>query len=173
MIGKLNKRAISPLIATVIIIAITVAAGIVLYAMIWPLINRPISQTTCTEITFELDAEASCMKVLSSDPINQVNQVDVSIDRTKSNDDEPNVVVWKLVLDAGFGERRSIDILSSTFSVSPGQQSTYSYNVSAAMKTDLGGDVNRISIYPVIESRNTQVACEELTRTIERLRDCV
>ena len=169
MIGKLNKRAISPLIATVIIIAITVAAGIVLYAMVWPLINRPISQTTCTEITFELDAEASCVKILSGDPVNRVY---VSLDRTKSADDEPNVVAWKLVLDAGFGERRSIDILPSTFSVAPGQQSTYTYDVSAQTRTDIQGNVSRISIYPVVKSKRTQVACEELTRTIERLRDC-
>ncbi len=170
MIGKLNKKAISPLIATVIIIAITVAAGIVLYAMVWPLINKPISQTSCTSVSFEISSDGSCVKPLTGDPVNRVY---ISIDRTKSAEDELEVTGWKLIVDAGFGERRLYDINLGGNPVNAGEQRTYNQSISAVVGTELGGNVNRISVYPVIKVRNSEVFCEEITQTLDRLRNCV
>jgi len=166
---KLNKRAISPLIATVIIIAITVAAGIVLYAMVWPLINKPIAQTVCTEVTFELDPASSCVKINVDAQGVTNDDVKVSIDRIRSPDDEPSIVGWKLIVDAGAGERRSFD---ETWNIPSGEQRTFTQNVDTATLGTLGGNVTGISIYPMIAVKNTQVACEALTRTLDRLRSC-
>lgn len=175
-LGIFNKKGISPLVATVIIIAITVAAGITLYAMVFPLISKPIAQTTCTEITFELDGISSCVEFdFSGTPGARpnYNTVRVSIDRTKSGPDEPPVVGWNLVLDAGFGERRSFD-LPASFVVSAGEQSTHPYPVSDLVAgTELLGNVTRISVYPVINVRGAQLTCEDVTQTIERLKKCV
>ncbi|HIH51036.1 MAG TPA: hypothetical protein HA250_01605 [Nanoarchaeota archaeon] len=166
---KLNKRAISPLIATVIIIAITVAAGIVLYAMVWPLINKPITQTICTEVTFELDPESSCVSLVGGGFPSGTNEVKVSINRIQSPTDEPVIAAWKVIVDAGEGERRSSD---ETWSIPSGEQRTNTLSVDNAKLTALKGNVIGVSIYPVINVRNTQVACEALTRTLDRLRSC-
>ena len=50
----INKKGISPLIATVIIIAITVAAGITLYTIVFPLISNPLGETACEEVSYHL-----------------------------------------------------------------------------------------------------------------------
>lgn len=163
---SLNRKAISPLIATVIIISITVAAGITLFALVLPLISNP-GGTSCTDVSFVLDP-VSCV-----DPnILDGNLVKMSIDRTKSSLDEPDIVGWTLVLDAGFGERRSVSIDEATFKVDAGAQSTHSELVDSSILAELRGDVNRISAYPTIDVRGTQVTCEAIQQTVERLKIC-
>jgi len=183
MIGKfLHKKGISPLVATVIIIAITVAAGITLYAMVFPLLNKPITQTTCTEVTFQLDSVSSCVDVSKFTTANIRNVVHMSIDRTKSSADEPEITDWTLILDGGQGERRSVVIPSSLFSVPDGTQSTHPHTVDDATLdllkinyltgNSIDDRVNRLSAFPTIDVRGTKVTCEAVIQSIERLRIC-
>jgi len=189
MLRKLiNKKGISPLVATVIIIAITVAAGITLYAMVFPLINRPIAQTSCTEVTFELDSINSCVDI-SRYSIADTNIVHMSIDRTKSSSDEPEISKWTLVLDGGQGERRSVVIPSSTFLVSDGEQSTHTEIVNGSLTSAIAlpdlkipltqvqddaedNRIRRISAFPTIIVGGAEVTCEAVTQSVERLRIC-
>ena len=120
-----REKAVSPLVATVIILAITVAAGIVLYSIVWPLINKPIQQTKCTEITFELDELASCVRDVDGDGIS--DEIDISVDRTRSKSNEPDIAAWRVIFDNGQGRRISGEFdstLDADWEISPGEQKT-------------------------------------------------
>lgn len=147
----MRKRGISPIIATVLIIAITISAGIILYGMIQPLIRANIGQATCTQVTFELDRFASCR---------EDSKIWVSIDRTMSTSDEPTVTSWKIVVSSGEGEKMTFD--GKWDNIVPGVQLTPELSVS-----DFGKTVTNVHVYPVIKSENIIEECTNIQRQIK------
>ncbi len=139
----MRKKGISPIIATVLIIAITIGAGVVLYAMVQPLIKTNIGKAACTQVTFELDLVNSC-KV-------NANNIKVSIDRTMSTSDEPEVVAWKVIV-GNEGEKKTIK--ADWTDIVPGVQLTKSLPL-----PNLDFNVENIYVYPIIKVENNIEEC--------------
>lgn len=148
---KKNKKGISPIIATVIIVAITVGAGILLYTMVQPLIKSPIGQAECTKVNFELDKQSSC---ISAD--GQI--ILVSIDRTMATNDEPTVVGWKIVLSSGEGEKVTIDPPETWEIVEPGRQRTQGILIAGSGLLK----ISSIEVYPVIKTEMISEQCANM-----------
>ena len=160
-----DKRAISPLIATAIIIAITITAGVLLYAVIWPILTQKVTGDACAEFTFSLDQDSSCTIATGGQ-----NELQISIDRTKSSSKEPKAVAWRLILDADRGEKV---LFEKEWQVHSGEQRKFFETISNVTLQKLGGNITSISVYPIIESKGTRTSCQDFVRTIQRMNKCV
>lgn len=158
-----TKKGISPVIATIIIIAITVAAGVALYGIVQPLVKSNIVKAACTEVTFSLDRFGSCVE--------NKKILHVSIDRTISTDDEPQVVGWRISVSADKGEKRRLDSPSNWIEIKPGEQRTQTLQVPDEVLEEIGGDIVRIDVYPRIRSENVIEDCVNIKRQI-RVSSC-
>jgi len=172
--GNFSKKAISPLVATIIIISVTIVAGISLFVMVQSLINKPLGEDLgkCQDVTYTLDSGNTCFRVVDNTGTKGIieRQVDVSIDRTRSVKGEPIVVGWKLILDGGEGERITID---TGWVVEASQQSSFTYILSQQEITAIGGEVKSISVYPIIETGKAELSCSKIIKTIKKLNKCV
>lgn len=175
-----QKKGISPIIATVLIVAITVAAGLLLFATIQPLIRESIAKSDCTKVTFELDKLSSCVERLGGGG----NDVYISIDRTMSGVDEPAIIKWIAIVDSGKGEARSLEGSSDNGNtlwadIEPGDVSTpklwvvreimSEINKNASCSSASCDPVKNIILYPVIEATHGEEACPAAQREIREL----
>lgn len=160
-----GKRAVSPLIATVVVIAITITAGVLLYATLWPLMSKQVVGTACTDVSFKLDIDSTCGINITGG-----KELQISIDRTKSAGEEPEVIAWRTILDSGAGEKITQE---QQWQVSPGEQRTFTLIVDQATLQELGGDVSGIAVYPVIRERGTRASCTGTAKEVERLKRCI
>ena len=146
----MRKKGISPIIATVLIIAITIGAGVLLYGIVQPLIQSNIGKAECVKTTFELDRFSSCV----GDGI-----IKVSIDRTVSTSDEPQVIEWKIV---AVTEGEKMTLSGDWEDIVPGIQTTKTLNFN-----EPGFSVTNIEVYPVIKSDNIIQECTNIKRQIK------
>ncbi len=160
-----GKNAVSPLIATVIVLAVTVTAGILLYSTLWPLVSKQIASTACSDISFKLDIDSTCGINITGG-----KELQISIDRTGSSLEEPEVIAWRIVLDSGEGSKITQE---QQWQVNPGEQRTFSLVVSQAMLQELNGDVSGIAVFPVIQEKRTRASCTGTVRGMERLKRCI
>jgi flagellin-like protein len=179
-----KKKGISPIIATVIIVAITVIAGIILYGLVQPLIKQSITKTACTEVTYELDSQATCVYYTKDLLIPEAwNSVQVSIDRTQASDDEPQVVGWMITVGSGVGQKRSYDSRDIAPYVGPppnpqfsgalwtevmaGDQKTQVLDLNSTIITNLGNeDISYLQIYPVITREKATEDCPTMAKEL-------
>ncbi|MBU2496541.1 MAG: hypothetical protein KJ767_00590 [Nanoarchaeota archaeon] len=145
----MEKKGISPIIATVLIIAITIGAGVLLYSMVQPLIQSNMGKAECTQTTFELDRFSSCAGS---------GIIKVSIDRTVSTSDEPDVIGWKIVA-VSEGEKMTLSA-DDWDDIVPGIQKTKQLSFSEF-------PVTNIEVYPVIKSNNIVQECTNIKRQIK------
>jgi len=179
----INKKAVSPIVATILILAITVAAAVVLYSVVTPLLKGPKSVLECQQVTFKLDDETSCIKIPGAGA--NVNEVSVSIDRTASKSTEPSVVEWAVVLGSVEGAERitkkcpspagstlCAPSIARDWDITATVQKTPKIGITSADKTQLGEkDVGVIEVYPVIKLRIAKEDCTENRQSV-RLRVC-
>ncbi len=130
------------------------------------MISSPLAGTECTEVSYKLD-EGSC-KVIVGVLDNKYNILRISIDRTESSAEEPDIAGWGIILESK-GEKRTV---SQDFVVEPGTQTTFNLDVSRATIDELKGNVTGLSVFPKIVLGESQIECAETARRIERLRSC-
>lgn len=167
-----EKKGISPIIATVLIVAITVAAGLILFATIQPLIRESIAASDCLDITFELDTLSTCYDTTTQGTPPD-GSLHVAIDRTRSGTDEPRVIGWQVIANDGAGEKTALKVTEVDTpdiwkEINPGNQKTLLIPYD---EFDLDAYYG-VQTYPIIQAEQVQESCPAITREIKQLSPC-
>jgi flagellin-like protein len=152
-----NKKGISAIVATVLIILITVAAVTIIWAAIIPMISNQLeSGTTC------LDAVSQVQLVDQGYTCRNPNNVSLQIKHGAKSFDLADVQV---LLSSG-GTTVSYDLTNSSTTLSPANMNVSNIPGSNEEKvfvintSNVPGTVDSVSIAPIVKVGNTQETCE-------------
>ena len=163
----MNRKGISAIVATVLIILITVAAVTIIWAAIIPMINN------------QLDRGIVCLDAVQQITIKEGgytcrNNDTVSV-QIKRGSGDMNLADVEVLLSSA-GSTTSFSLIDPTTTTSPASMSVAllpggneekTYLISTASIT---GDVDKVEIAPVISVGNTQETCDVSASVT--LRDC-
>ncbi|MEA3248495.1 MAG: hypothetical protein U9Q73_02195 [Nanoarchaeota archaeon] len=149
-----NKKGISAVVATVLIILITVAAITIVWAAIIPMINNQLDQgTLCLDAVSQLslmDAGYTCVDT-------PANELSLQIKKGARNFELADIQV--LISSAGNVESVNL-IESGAYALAdlPGsnEEKVYVLDVTAILAA---GTIDSVKIAPVVKVGNTQEAC--------------
>lgn len=143
-----NKRAISPIIATTLIIMMTIAGVAIIWGVVMPIIKRGATEiaSACIgmDLTIETRGGVTCYNATSG-------TIDVSISRGAASEGMALEKIQVIVFGKGESESVIIDSLEYTL---PGinEQKTYSLNTTLTPE--------KVSIAPIIAMGDTVKTCE-------------
>ncbi len=148
-----NKKAVSAVVATVLIILITVAAITIIWAAVIPMIRDNLEgATTCSDATTDLQIVTSggytCL-----------------LDADANGDMEPSVQVRRGSKDYTLV---SLDILltvdgdttTTNQATTPGPNEEMTYDVADGELAEVSGNIESVRIAPVIRIGNEEVTCD-------------
>ncbi|MFH1238298.1 MAG: hypothetical protein ABIH79_02070 [archaeon] len=156
-----NKKGISAVVATVLIILITVAAITIVWAAIIPMINNQLDQgTLCLDAVSQLslmDAGYTCVDSTAGELSLQIKKGARSFELADIQ-----------VLISSEGNVESVNLLDSGYTLDelPGsnEEKVYILDVTAILT---GGTIDNVKIAPIVKVGNTQEACDvSSTKTI-------
>ena len=156
-----NKKGISAIVATVLIILITVAAITIVWAAIIPMINNQLDQgRLCLDAVSQLslmDAGYTCVD-------STANTLSLQIKKGARSFELADIQV----LISSEGNMESVNLLDEGYTLDelPGsnEEKVYTLNVTAILAT---GTIDNVKIAPIVKVGNTQEACDiSSTKTI-------
>lgn len=147
-----QKKGISAVVATVLIILITVAAITIVWAAIIPMINNQLDQgTLCLDAVSQLslmDAGYTCVDI-------PADELSLQIKKGASNFDLADIQV---LISSG-GDTTSVKILDTYVLAdlpSANEEKVFRLDVAAIL---LAGTVDSVKIAPIVKVGNTQETC--------------
>jgi len=161
-LGKLScfsrasrKKGISAIVATVLIILITVAAVTIIWAAIIPMINdQLVGGTTCLDAVSQvqlLDAGYTCVNETG-------NYVSIQV---KHGAKDFKLADIQVLVSAG-GTTTSLSVIDNVTAVTdaddlpgPNEEKVYMVKIPTTLT-----DVDKVQIAPIVEVGNTQQACD-------------
>lgn len=162
-----NKKAISAVVATVLIILITVAAVTILWASIIPMITNKLSAGTIC-----LDAVSQVSLIDSGYTCRNPNNISIQI---KHGAKDINLKDIQILMSEG-GNTVSYSLINSTTTIVPsamtssklpGPNEEKTYIISTV---GIAGNVSKVAIAPVVIKGKMQRTCS--TSSFRVLRDC-
>jgi len=165
---KYNKRGISAVVATVLIILITVAAVTIIWAAIIPLIQGQLDTTTSclnaqTEITLESDF--TCINRSSTHVTGIPTDKNFTNVQIKAGASSVSLYGVQVILYSG-GDSKSILISNGSTKKnmpSPNSAIVYQINLSEAKANGAlnleASKMDRIQIAPIVKEENTEQTC--------------
>jgi len=165
-----NKRALSQLIATVLILMLTVSAVAIIWAVISPIITGKIeSSAECRIATSALSLEKFCVKIHP----NGNEEIFLKVVR---NSEEINLTDLQFIVGNQQGNADSVfftNLANSSIADLPGPNEgiTIIRGFNQSDNINLFGKYNSLALAPVIGINNNQSKICEIVRRV-RLREC-
>lgn len=147
-----NKKGISAIVATVLIILITVAAVTIVWAAVIPMITNQLDKGTLC-----LDAVSQVSLVDAGYTCKQSNGKNISL-QIKHGAKDFTLADVQVLVSAG-GDTTSLTLLKNnlTKSILPGANEEKVFVLNTSM---ISGTIDSVSIAPIVTVGNTQEKCE-------------
>jgi len=160
-----GKRAVSPLIATVLLIAFAVALGAVV--MNW---GSAYVETTQTATTARYQADVGCnqevqFNIISISGLPQLCNTSTSINFTIENGPYIDIAAMQLYV---IGENAVMKQTLENFSMAKGDIT----RTGVAYDLATNGTIQQIRFIPIIEVGDRRSVCTQRQKTIDRIRSC-
>lgn len=157
---KNNKKGISAVVATVLIILITVAAVTIIWAAIIPMINDKLNEgTVCLDAISQLSVENKGYTCVSG--------ADLSIQIGRSSADFDLADIQVLISSAGSTE--SINLVEDAdvdLEDLPGANEERTFIIVDADMETLAADIDSVAIAPIVVVGGTTKSCEALNAVV-------
>ena len=153
----MEKKGISAVVATVLIILITVAAVTIIWAAIIPMINNQLSKgTICLDAISQLSIENKGYTCIEG------NDLKIQIGHGATNFDLADIQV----LISSNGSTESINLVGDAgilFADLPGTNEERTVTILDAVMTTNAADIDTVNIAPIVTVGDTTEACEALS----------
>ncbi len=160
----IHKRGISAVVATVLIILITVAAVTIIWAAIIPMINDQLSKgTICLDAVSQLTVEDKGYTCIDGNDLN----LQIGHGSTDFN------LVDVQILISSAGSTESINLVADTtvkIEDLPGANEEKTFTILDADMVTLAEDIDEVAIAPIVSVGNTQEICDAMAPVV--IRDC-
>lgn len=157
-----RKKGVSAVVATVLIILITVAAVTIIWAAIIPMINERLSRgTVCLDAVSQLTLEDKGYTCISGSNLSiQIGCGPIDFGLADIQ-----------ILISSDGSTESIRLVADTATVVgdlPGANEERIFIITDADMTTLAADIDEIAIAPIVSVGNMQEVCDAMTPVIVR-----
>ncbi len=160
----IQKRGISAVVATVLIILITVAAVTIIWAAIIPMVSNQLSKATiCLDAVSQLTIENKGWTCIDGD--------DLKLQIGHGSTDFNLVDIQILISSAGNTE--SINLVADTdveIEDLPGANEEKTFTIVDDDMVTLAADIDEVAIAPIVSVGNTQEICDDMAPVT--IRDC-
>jgi flagellin-like protein len=162
-IQRKNKRGISPVIATILLILITVAAVSILAAFIYPMVkNNTQTATVCFDAQQQVQIETENGKTCFNESVSLpdgtlVSDAKVSLQIKKNPGTNADISDIQVIFTDSSGDTSSQKITEVSGMV-PGDNEAKTYEFTTAGKT-----IAKVAIAPIVKAGNTQTPCSAST----------
>jgi len=155
-----NKKGISAVVATVLIILITVAAVTIIWAAIVPMLGKLDSVGACSDASMELTLKSVC-----------TDGTDLNV-QLESGSDLVLADVQVIVYDAN-GDSETLSLIDDTTAIVadiPGANEMKTFTILDGDITMASASIAEVAIAPIVSVSGTTETCDALAPIV--IRDC-